>query len=127
MASIAGKAYYLDDSRPNETKVIKWQKSIKKGQYTYNTSRMLCAALYLESINPTLVDLLCAELNRDSKPNIKSLEMFIKLTISDTDSQNEEKCPWLDPNNNESNETPKDHKIKQKIVHEDDGFNDLKG
>lgn len=120
MATVKGKQFYLNTSSKDEARLNAWMQTLPKGSYSSATVRLMLAGLYLERLDPSLVDLLGAELNKSTEPSFEFLERaaaLLKLSSEVPNSQNNIE-PSSDSNAKASNpvDEPKEN---------DDWFNDL--
>lgn len=79
MTGKKGPQFYLDSDTNSESLLIDWVESLEKnkkrgskshGSKSAATVRLLTAGLYLEMINPDLVDLIVKALDKNQVPNV---------------------------------------------------------
>lgn len=94
MATVKGKQYYLNDGKPSERKILEWLENIKRinGNFSQETARLLCAGLFLECLEPNLVDFLKNELDKENPDlSFSKLEKLIAALSSIHDERTGDK------------------------------------
>lgn len=83
MAVVKGPQFYCDDSIPSEQQLIKWIKSLesnkKRGSKSSATVKILTAGVYLNTIDPRIVDFLVSEFDQEKQPSMEYLNNIYSL------------------------------------------------
>lgn len=106
MPTVKGTQYYLDDSIRSESDIIEWLKTLesnkKRGSKSAATVRLLIAGLYLEKLNPSLVDLMVSESDKGNEPSFELLskvyEVFSGVSLNKIDKVVAVEKKLADPN-----------------------------